>query len=71
MQLNSLKSSVLALVDKTIQYPRAGRIYLYGSWWPAISNTGAVISEGHYVRVVGTAGIALIVEPIDSTECSA
>lgn len=53
----------LAVVSKTIYPHQRGRVYLQGSWWPAICEQNLVLLPDTTVFVTGISGITLIVRP--------
>jgi tetratricopeptide (TPR) repeat protein len=60
-QLSSLNGQ--AIVDRAIEPNRIGRVKYRASWWAARCLEEIVIPVGEAVKIVGTQGITLLVEP--------
>lgn len=52
-----------AVVAKTIQPYKTGRIQFQGSWWFARCDSEITLYPGETVRVIGRQNITLLVEP--------
>lgn len=55
----------IARVHRPLQ--PAGRVWFQGQTWPAETRSGQAVASGQEVRIVGVAGLTLIVEPTSET----